>query len=136
MYPGRNKNDEVAPMKKALFLILSLLISFVSRAGLYGEVDYSLGYHTNNEFRTSTGLRTTFSGEIDVRYLGLGLRYIFSDIFVENLNVEPLIKGFIPAKDRDFNTTSLYEFGTSVSYSFEQHQPFVSLMGIGAIDPH
>lgn len=103
-------------------------------AGFYGEADYSVLYNSDNEYTTSTGTRVSSSGSIDARYLGLGFRYIFEDVLTDNFNIEPLAKVFIPAKDRDVNELTIFEVGSSFSYSFDKHQPYVSLMMIMASD--
>jgi hypothetical protein len=115
----------------SLLLILSVQNAF---AGFYGEVDYSVLYDAKSEYTTNTGERVSFAGKADARYLGLGFRYVFEDVLTENLNIEPLGKIFLPAKDRDLNKLTIFEVGSSISYSLGQHQPFLSLMMIMAND--
>lgn len=119
---------------KFFLLVLSVFISLNSFAGFYGEVDYSVLYSSANEYTTNSGARSSSSENEDLRYLGLGFRYVFEDIFTENFNIEPLAKVFTPAKDRDILKLTIYEVGSSFSYSFGQHQPYFSLMMTMASD--
>jgi putative salt-induced outer membrane protein YdiY len=121
-------------MKNFLPMLL-IFFSYNCVAGFYGEIDYSVLHYTDSQFTTGSGETNYTNANIDARYLGLGVRYVFTDVLLDDLNIEPLFKVFIPAKDRDINELTLLELGASVSYSIGQHQPFLSLMMISASDP-
>ena len=113
---------------RAGFVALISLASANVLAGGLLEAQYAGAFNSNNSYTSSAGTSYSNSGSVDLRFLGLGGRYIFESVGSERLNLEGNVAYFLAAQDKSTNDISILELGLGASLNFGPHKPFAGLL--------
>lgn len=118
------------------YLLLFFLIGFVRSVGAEDksqesafqvQTRYLYVHHSKNCYNDAAGDEFCGSGDADLRFLGLGFRYLYKPIEFSGFGIEPYGEVLVRAQKKEHNALSGLQVGAEGSYTLLGHSPFIGL---------
>lgn len=100
------------------------------------QARYAYSHHSKNCYNDSSGAEFCGSGNMDLRFLGLGFRYLYKPIEFSGFGIEPYGELLFGIRRHNDNPLGGGQLGVEGSYTLLAHSPFIGLFYSRLTEPN